>query len=56
MEDNNENQVPNQFDSKLPTTVNMTAKEFLTQEMYISPEERARRQAIYDFWHYEIDE
>ncbi len=56
MEENNENTIPNQFDSHLPTTVNMTAKEFLTQKMYVSPEEQARRQAIYDFWHQEIDE
>lgn len=56
MENNNENIVTNQFDSQLPTTVSMTTKEFLTQSIYVSPEQQARRQAIHDFWHQEIDE
>lgn len=56
MENNNENIVANQFDSQLPTTVSMTTKEFLTQSIYVSPEQQARRQAIHDFWHQEIDE
>lgn len=56
MENNNENIVTNQFDSQLPTTVSMTTKEFLTQSIYVSPEQQARRQAVHDFWHQEIDE
>ena len=56
MENNNVENISNQFDSQLPTTVNMSAKEFLTQSIYVSPEQQARRQAIYDFWHQEIDE
>lgn len=56
MEENNEKTIQNQFDSQLPVTVNMTAKEFLTQSIYVSPEQQARRQAIHDFWHQEIDE
>lgn len=56
MENNNENIVTNQFDSQLPTTVSMTTKEFLTQSIYVSPEQQARRQAMHDFWHQEIDE
>ena len=56
MENNNESTILNQFNAELPTTVKMSATEFLTQKMYVSPEEQAMRQAIHDFWHYEIDE
>lgn len=52
----NEFNVPNQFDTQLPATIKMSAKEFLTQDIYVSPEQQARRQAISDFWHHEIDE
>lgn len=56
MENNNEFNMENQYDAQLPATIQMSAKDFLTQEMYVSPEQRARRQAISDFWHHEIDE
>lgn len=50
------NTISNEYNPQLPTTVKMTAKEFLMQTIYVSPEQQARRQAIYDFWHHEIDE
>ena len=56
MEENNDFNVPNQYDTQLPATVNMTAKDFLTQKIYLTPEQQAKLQAVSDFWHHEIDE
>ena len=56
MEENKEFEVQDQFNPQLPTTVNMDAKEFLTQKIYLTPEQQAKLQAVSDFWHHEIDE
>ena len=57
MEENKEFEVQNQFEgAQLPATVNIDAKDFLTQKIYLTPEQQAKLQAVSDFWHHEIDE
>ena len=57
---NNDNVIPNQFDTAVPTKISTWTKikNFLFQEITVelTPKQEATFKAINDFWHQEIDE